>query len=26
VHPLKGDKAGGSFMSVTLANGTKING
>lgn len=26
VHPLKGDKAGGSFMSVTLANGTKIQG
>ena len=26
VHPLKGDKAGGSFMSVTLANGSKFNG
>jgi hypothetical protein len=26
VHPLKGDKAGGSFMSVTLAGGQKING
>ena len=26
VHPLKGEKAGGSFMSVTLANGTKIQG
>ncbi len=26
VHPLRGDKAGGSFMAVTLANGTKISG
>ena len=26
VHPLKGDKSGGSFMSVTLANGQKMNG
>lgn len=26
VHPLKGDKAGGSFMSATLASGQKING
>ncbi len=26
VHPLRGDKAGGSFMSVTLANGTKVTG
>ncbi len=26
VHPLRGDKAGGSFMAVTLANGTKIGG
>ena len=26
VHPLRGDKAGGSFMAVTLANGTKITG
>ncbi len=26
VHPLKDDKAGGSFMSVTLANGQKISG
>jgi hypothetical protein len=26
VHPLKGDKTGGSFMSVTLAGGQKLNG
>lgn len=26
VHPLRGDKAGGSFMSVTLASGQKMNG
>ncbi len=26
VHPLRGEKAGGSFMSVTLANGTKSGG
>lgn len=26
VHPLRDDKAGGSFMSVTLANGQKMNG
>ena len=26
VHPLRDDKAGGSFMSVTLANGQKMTG
>jgi hypothetical protein len=26
VHPLKGDKAGGSFMSVVLADGTTMKG
>ena len=26
VHPLKEDKTGGSFMSVVLANGQKLNG
>ncbi len=26
VHPLRNEKAGGSFMSVTLANGQKISG
>ncbi|HZV56883.1 MAG TPA: DUF6152 family protein [Sphingobium sp.] len=26
VHPLKGEKAGGSFMSVTLADGRKMAG
>jgi hypothetical protein len=26
IHPLKDDKAGGSFMAVTLANGDKLKG
>ncbi|MBO9670990.1 MAG: hypothetical protein J7485_10770 [Sphingobium sp.] len=26
VHPLKGDKAGGSFMSVTRADGSTLKG
>ncbi|MBO9576877.1 MAG: hypothetical protein J7494_14180 [Sphingobium sp.] len=26
VHPLKGDKAGGSFMSVTKTDGAKLQG
>jgi hypothetical protein len=26
VHPLKGDKAGGSFMSAVLANGSTLKG